>query len=288
MQEKRKMDKNFSRCVAVITGAGSGIGRELAVVLARDRCTLVLSDINREGLEKTLELVEKAGGTGEIYLCDVSDFDKVMGMADHCFSRWGRVDILINNAGVACTGVTGILPMEDWKWLFSINFWGVIHGCHAFIPRMKKQNRGHILNVASIAGIISSPEMGPYNTSKAAVISLSETLRSELAPVNIGVSVLCPSHIKTKLLDNMRYTDEDQRIIANTGFDHARITAAKAAEITVAAMKKNKLYIIPQGPAKAVWLWKRFAPALFFACMSRLTCATWGKKAMLQLNRMGF
>jgi short-subunit dehydrogenase len=282
------MDKNFNGCVAVITGAASGIGRELAVVLARDRCTLVLSDINREGLEKTLELVEKAGGAGEIYLCDVSDFDHVMGMADHCFSRWERVDILINNAGVASTGVTGIIPMEDWKWLFSINFWGVIHGCHAFIPRMKMQNRGHILNVASIAGIISSPEMGPYNASKAAVISLSETLRSELAPADIGVSVLCPSNIKTNLLDKMRYTDEYQRFIANTGFDHARITAAKAAEITVNAMKKNRLYIIPQGSAKAVWLWKRFAPALFFACLSKLTRAPWGKKVMLQLNRMGF
>ncbi len=282
------MGNVFNQCLSVITGAASGIGRELAIVLARDHCTLVLSDINRAGLEKTLELVQKAGGSGEIYICDVSNFDDVMGMADHCFSKWGKVDILINNAGVASTGVTGTIPIEDWKWAFSINFWGVLHGCHAFIPRMKKQNRGHILNVASIAGIVSIPEMGPYNTSKAAVISLSETLRSELSPANIGVSVLCPSHIKTNLLSNMRYTDEFQRVIANTGFDHARITAGKAAEITVAAMKKNKLYIIPQGPARSAWIFKRISPSLYVGCLSKLMRASWGKKFMMQLNRIGF
>jgi short-subunit dehydrogenase len=282
------MGNVFNQCTAVITGAASGIGRELAIVLARDQCTLVLSDINRAGLEETLELVRKAGGSGEIRLCDVADFDAVMGMADHCFSKWGRVDILINNAGVASTGVVGTIPIEDWKWTVSVNFWGVLHGCHAFIPRMKKQNRGHILNVASIAGIVSMPEMGPYNASKAAVISLSETLRSELSPANIGVSVLCPSHIKTNLLNNMRYTDEIQRVIANTGFDHALITASKAAEFTIAAMKKNRLYIIPQTPAKLSWIFKRISPSAYFGFLSVLTRASWGKKFMLQINRIGF
>ncbi len=282
------MKKSFHQCTAVITGAASGIGRELAQVLARDRCDLLLSDINPTGLEKTLELVRQVGGIGETHLCDVSQLDQVMAMADHCFGKWGRTDILINNAGVAVSGVTGSIPIADWQWAMNVNFWGVLHGCHAFIPRMKKQNHGHILNVASIAGIVSIPEMGPYNAAKAAVIALSETLRSELAPAQIGVSVLCPSHIKTNLLNNMRYTDEFQRIMANTGFDHARITPAEAAEATVKAMKKNKLYIIPQGPAKSAWLFKRMAPALYFACLSKLTRASWGKRFMLQLNRLGF
>ncbi|MFZ5573436.1 MAG: SDR family NAD(P)-dependent oxidoreductase [Thermodesulfobacteriota bacterium] len=282
------MNKSFHQCTAVITGAASGIGRELAIVLARERGDLVLSDINQSGLEKTLELVRQAGGSGAIHICDVSNGDAVKTMADHCFSKWGRVEVLINNAGVAVSGVTGVIPMEDWKWTMAINFWGVLHGCHAFIPRMKQQRRGHILNVASIAGIVSIPEMGPYNASKAAVISLSETLRSELAPANIGVSVLCPSHIKTNLLNNMRYTDEFQRLIANTGFANARITPAEAAEITVRAMKKNRLYIIPQGPAKSAWLFKRLFPAFYFACLAKVTRASWGKRFMLQLNRMGF
>lgn len=282
------MKKSFNHSLAVITGAASGIGRELALVLAGENCTMVLSDINRAGLEKTLECVEKAGGKGEIYPCDVASYDEVMGMADHCFAKWGKVDILINNAGVAATGVVGDIPMTDWKWIFSINFWGVVHGCHAFIPRMKQQKSGHILNVASIAGLVSIPEMGSYNTSKAAVISLSETLRSELAPANIGVSVFCPSHIKTKLLDNMRYTDKLQKVIATTGFDHALITAEKAAVIAINAIKKNTFYIIPQVPAKSAWLFKRLFPALYFGFLSFVMRAPWGKKFMLMMNRMGF
>jgi len=273
---------------AVITGAASGIGRELAVALARERCTLLLADINEAGLKQTLELVKLAGGSGETFLCDVSKLDNVTAIADHCFNTWGRVDLLINNAGVASAGFMGDIPIEDWEWIMSINFWGVVYGCHAFVPRMKKQAGGHIVNVASAAGILSSPEMAPYNASKAAVISISETLKGELAPYGIGVTVLCPTFVKTNLLDQMRFTDYFQKKCSTTGMVNARWTPQKVAGLVVEAVKKDRMYLVPQLTAKLFWYSKRFSPTAFFGFFAFIMRMGWGRKMMFQLAKLGF
>lgn len=273
---------------AVITGAASGIGRELAVAFAREQCTLLLADINEAGLKQTLELVKRAGGSGETFLCDVSKLDNVTAMADHCFNTWGRVDLLINNAGVASAGFMGDIPIEDWEWIMSINFWGVVYGCHAFVPRMKKQAGGHIVNVASAAGILSSPEMAPYNASKAAVISISETLKGELAPYGIGVTVLCPTFVKTNLLDQMRFTDDFQKKCSTTGMVNARWTPQKVAGLVVEAVKKDRMYLVPQLTAKLFWYSKRFSPTAFFGFFAFIMRMGWGRKMMFQLAKLGF
>ena len=176
----------------VITGAASGLGRSLAMVLARKGCRIGIADINIAGAEETLKIVKDSGGSGEIFKVDVSQAEEVEVMAAHFFETWGGVDLLVNNAGVAVVGFVGDIPLENWRWIFGINFWGMQYGCHFFIPRMKEQGHGYILNVASAAGLLSGAEMSPYNTSKAAIVSLSETLKEELAPNNIGVTVLCP------------------------------------------------------------------------------------------------
>jgi NAD(P)-dependent dehydrogenase (short-subunit alcohol dehydrogenase family) len=272
----------------VITGAASGIGRGLARALAKEQCNILIADINEAGLKQTDEMIRQYGGNSEVFPCDVSRLDDVMRMADHCFDTWGKVDILINNAGVASTGFMGDIPIKDWEWIISINFWGVVYGCHAFVPRMKKQGSGYIVNVASAAGILSSAEMAPYNASKAAVISLSETLKSELAPYDIGVTVLCPTYVKTNLLDRMRFTDEFQRLCSMTGMDNARWTPEKVSSLVIDAVKKEKMYVLPQAAAKILWISKRISPCAFFGFLAFLMRMGWGRKLMLQLCRIGF
>lgn len=272
----------------VITGAASGIGRGLAVAFAHERCTILLADINEAGLRQTCDMVQRAGGAGEVFLCDVSKLDDVMRMADHCYDAWGKVDILVNNAGVACIGFMGDIPIRDWEWIVSINFWGVVYGCHAFVPRMKKQGSGHIVNVASAAGILSSAEMAPYNATKAATISLSETLKSELAPHGIGVTVLCPTFIRTNLMEKLRFTDEFQKQCSRTGIDNARWTPEMIAPLVVDAVKRNKLYVVPQVAARLMWVFKRTSPSAFFGLFAFLMRMGWARKLMLQMARTGF
>jgi short-subunit dehydrogenase len=198
------------------------------------------------------------------------------------------VDILINNAGVASVGFMGDIPIKDWEWIVSINFWGVVYGCHAFVPRMKKQGGGHIVNVASAAGILSSAEMSPYNATKAAVISISETLKSELAPYNIGVTVICPTFVKTNLMDTMRFTDQFQKMCSVTGIDNAKTTPGDVAALVVKAVQKNKMYVLPQAAAKILWISKRLSPSTYFGFQAFLMRKGWARGFMLRMARSGF
>ena len=282
----KKKDLRGSK--VVITGAASGIGRAIALALAKEQCTILLADINEAGLKQTCEIVNKSGGKGEIFLCDVSKLDDVMRMADHCFSTWGRVDILINNAGVVSIGFMGDIPIKNWEWIVSINFWGVVYGCHAFVPRMKKQGIGYIVNVASAAGIVSSAEMSPYNATKAADISITETLKSELAPYNIGVTVLCPTFIKTNLMEKMRFTDDFQRQCSMAGMDNARWTPDMIADLVINAVKKEKMYVVPQAAAKLFWISKRISPSAFFGLQAFLMRKGWARKLMFHMAQKGF
>jgi short-subunit dehydrogenase len=280
--------RNLHANKVVITGAASGIGRGLAIAFAKEQCTILLADINEAGLKQTYEMVKQAGGNPEIFLCDVSKLDDVMRMSHHCFNAWGKVDILVNNAGVASVGIMGDIPIKDWEWIVSINLWGVVYGCHAFLPMMKKQGCGHVVNVASIAGIISSAEMSPYNATKAAIISVSETLKSELAPYNIGVTVVCPTFIKTNLMETIRFTDEFQRQCSVAGIVSAKWTPEMIADQIANAVKKNKLYVVPQLAARLIWIFKRISPSAFFGFFAFLMRKGWARKLMLSMARTGF
>jgi NAD(P)-dependent dehydrogenase (short-subunit alcohol dehydrogenase family) len=258
---------------AGLTGSASGIGRALAIAFATKGAKVLIADINQQGSEETLEMVKKAGGSGETYFCDVTKPEDVQKMADYGFEKWGGIDLLINNAGVAAAGLVGDIPIKDWEWIFAVNFWGMVYGCHFFIPKMKAQGDGYIVNVASAAGILSLPEMASYNTTKAAVIALSETLKGELAPHRIGVTALCPTFFKTNLLQTMRYTDEWQKEFSNAAFAYARITTEKIANITVKAIEREKLYVVPQLSGKIMWAVKRLSPGMFywnFAFLNRI------------------
>ncbi len=275
------------RKTAVVTGAASGLGRDICIALAHKGFRILVADVNPREAAVTLTMVKQAGGAGEICHCDVTKAEEVQKMADHVFSTWSRLDLLVNNAGVAAAGVVGDMPIEDWHWLVNINLWGMIYGCHAFIPKMKQARRGHIINVASAAGIVSMPEMACYNVSKAAVISLSETLKGELSPFDIGVSVVCPTFFNTNLLRDMRFCDEFQCTFTNAAFDNARMTSEDIAALTIKAYEKNRLYVVPQTSAKMQWIFKRLSPARYYEGFAILNRSAALRRIVLMMARLG-
>ena len=271
----------------VITGAASGLGRALALALARKGCRLGVVDINTGGAHETLEMVERNGGSGEVYTLDVREEADWEVMAEHFFRSWGGVDVLVNNAGVVSTGHVGDITIEDWEWIFSINFWGMLYGCHTFIPHMKSQGGGHIVNVASCAGLLCLLEMAPYNTTKAAVIALSETLRSELSPWKIAVTAVCPMFFNTHLLDDMRYTDEFEPEFARTTFECARMTADEVAQAVVKAVERKRLYVVPQTSGKIIWALKRLNPGFYHGSLAFLNRYRMGRPLFMWMARKG-
>jgi NAD(P)-dependent dehydrogenase (short-subunit alcohol dehydrogenase family) len=251
---------------AVITGASSGLGRALALDLAARGAKILMADIDEEGAKETARLVEKAGGEASFTRCDVSRIEDVMTLSDEAFRALGRVDLLVNNAGVAVSGPIGAVPMDDWAWVMGINLWGVIYGCHAFIPRMKEQGGGAILNVASAAGLMSSPMLGPYNVTKAGVVALSETLFGELAEHKISVTVLCPTFFKTNIAGRGRTHGVDmgperiEQLMAR-----ATIQADGVARAALQAIDAGQLYAVPHPDGRWFWRLKRASPELFYA-----------------------
>ncbi len=242
---------------AVVTGAGSGLGRAISVELARRNGRVLVSDVDRTRAEETAKLVERSGGTAEVIVVDVTEPDDLERAADHIDRIWGGADLLVNNAGVAVAGTLGEITLEDWKWALNVNLWGVIHGCHAFVPRMRAQGSGAILNVASAMGFASFPEMAPYNVSKAAVISLTETLTSELAPDGIRVTALCPTFFPSNLMQSFRSSNDRQRHFAEAFFRRSTMTAEQVARAGLRGVELGTLVVVPQMDGRVLWWTKR-------------------------------
>ena len=194
--------KELKNKIGVITGAASGIGRSFSVALAKEGMNLSISDIDMEGLEEIKKEIEQLGVKVIASKCDVSKYQDFQNLAKEVYSKLGDVDLLINNAGIAIFKPLLDLTLEDWKKNLDINLWSIIHSIKVFLPKLLEKNSGHIVNVASIAGIIGSTEPFPYVTSKFAVVGLSEALYSELSEQGINVSIIVPSYIKTNIFYN--------------------------------------------------------------------------------------
>jgi NAD(P)-dependent dehydrogenase (short-subunit alcohol dehydrogenase family) len=190
---------------AVVTGGASGIGRALSLLFAREGANVVVADLDEAGMAATVAGVGKAGRRGLAMRTDVSRLGDVQALADRAFKEFGGVHVVCNNAGVALWGGLESVTHKDWEWAMGVNLWGVIHGVEAFVPRMVAQKQpGHVVNTASMAGLIASQGLGIYNTTKYAVVGLSETLQKDLRGYDIGVSVLCPMGVNTAIRQSDR------------------------------------------------------------------------------------
>ncbi|MTJ80464.1 MAG: SDR family NAD(P)-dependent oxidoreductase [Telmatospirillum sp.] len=206
--------KEFENKVAVITGAAEGIGKAIAQEAARRGMRLVLADLNEAALAATVEEFERAGTAVVPVTVDVSDEAGVQNLADVAFSRWGTVSLLVNNAGVALAKTAWTTTAKDWEWVIGVNLYGVTNGLRAFLPRMLEGGEaGHVVNVASIAGLLSEPGLAAYNASKFAVVAVSESLQHDLTlrKAPIKVSVLCPGWVKTRIAEAERHRDPSER-----------------------------------------------------------------------------
>jgi len=235
--------KDFNGKVVVVTGAGSGIGKEIGLAFARRGARLAVADIDEARLESVRKEIEAMGNTVKSWVVDVSQAEQVKDFCDDVYREMGRVDVLCNNAGVAVGGFFEDIPLEDWEWIVGINLWGEIYGCHYFYPRMIKDGGGHIVNVASGAAIAPLPLMTAYCATKSGVKGFSETLRAEARLHGIGVSAICPGFVRTNIIKNTRYCTEDDRKFGekvDRFYEWRNYPPSKVASAIVKAVERNR------------------------------------------------
>lgn len=253
---------SYNAC-AVVTGAGSGIGRAFALMLAERGGDVVCADIDQVGASHTAQMIKDKGGAAIAVQTDVTKIEDMQSLADIA-SEWsqGRVNLVVNNAGVGAGGApVGVISLEDWHWAMNVNLWGVIHGCHVFAPLLRRQSSGGIINVCSTASFAAAPRMGPYSVSKAAVLSLTETLAAEMRGTGIHVTALCPTFVKTNIAKSGRISGKSSAM-ASKLIDRGW-PPEKVVRMALDGLDRNQLYVMPQQDAKAVWRTKRWAPELY-------------------------
>lgn len=256
--------KNFAGKVAVITGGAGGLGREFANVAAGLGMKIVLADVQQDALERARSELEGQGAQVLAMLCDVRKGEQVQALADAAMARFGAVHLVFNNAGVGAGGLVWENSEADWEWVLGVNLWGVIHGVRIFTRLMLEcakrdaQFEGHIVNTASMAGLLNAPAMGVYNVSKHAVVSLSESLYHDLQLVEapIGASVLCPYFVPTGISQSHRNRPDDVKMEAAPtasqlaaqaltvkAVESGKVTAAQVAQMTFDAVRDGQFYI---------------------------------------------
>ncbi|UTW07500.1 SDR family oxidoreductase [Pseudomonas benzenivorans] len=247
----------------MITGAGSGLGREIALRWAREGWRLALADINEAGLAESLQLVRAAGGEGFTLRCDVRDYSQLTALAQACEDKFGGIDVIVNNAGVASGGFFDELSLEDWDWQISINLMGVVKGCKAFLPLLQR-SKGRIVNIASMAALMQGPAMSNYNVAKAGVVALSESLLIELQAREIGVHVVCPSFFQTNLLDSFRGPTPAMKAQVGKLLESSPISAADIADYIYRQIAAGEFMILPHEQGRMAWALKQQNPQALY------------------------
>ena len=255
--------KDMKGKVAVITGAASGFGREFAIALAGEGARLVLADVDENGMQETAAMLP-AGSESLVARCDVRAPQSLDDLAARTYERFGAAHLVFNNAGVAVCGPAWTATLEDWKWVLDINLMGVVHGIRSFVPRMLAAGEpGHVINTASVAGLLSIPGSAVYCVSKHAVVTLSECLRHDLrvAKAPVGVSVLCPAFVPTGIAESARNRPKELAAtdplgkIYEEGVKKAvaagKLSAADIARVTLDAVRNDRFYVLPHAKTKA-------------------------------------
>jgi len=245
--------KDFKNKVAAITGAASGMGRTLALELARRGCHLSLSDVNEKGLAETAALVGKLGVKVTTAKVNVADRDAMVAWADQTARDHGKVNLIFNNAGVALGAFVETVKPSDFEWIMGINFWGVVWGTQAFLPHLKKAGEGHVINTSSLFGLLSVPTQGTYNASKFAVRGFTEALRQELDMAKCGVSATCvhPGGIRTNIAKEAKM-DESMHRATGGKTEEARAKFDKLLNATSAESAARQILAAVEGNQRRV------------------------------------
>lgn len=252
----------------LVTGAASGLGAALVRQLLAQGNRVLATDVSEPVPD------------GAAYLrLDVRDEQDWAAAVRWCDEHWDGLDLLVNNAGIATGGRIDVETLDEWDRVVDINLMGVVRGCRAFAPVFKRQRSGHIVNTASAAGLVHPPMMSSYNTVKAGVVALSETLSHELHPFGVAVSVVCPSFFKTNLADSMKGEDAEMNAVARRLIEKSPRTADEIATAVLTGIAKQRFLIIPDRPALLSWRTKRFARPLYDRRMRKLSARAQSRAA---------
>lgn len=247
--------------VTVITGAGSGLGRALARRYAAAGYAVACADIRTERAEETVTAL--GGAPHAAFHCDIADDASMVALAEAVLARFARVDVLVNNAGVASGGTMLDSGLDEWRWMLDLNVMGVVRGTKAFLPAMLAAGRGRIVNVASIAGLAAAPGIMSYGTAKAAVVALSEQLRAELHDRGLSVHAVCPAFFRTNLTENFK-GDPSFRALADKMMDRARESADDIAAEVFRQSEAGTFLVLPTARERWMWRLKRWFPETYF------------------------
>ena len=250
--------KQLKGKVAAVTGAASGLGRSMALAFAAEGMDVALADVDEVSLSSVESEVQALGVRAITLKVDVSDAKQVDGLRDQALGRLGGVHVVCNNAGVSPLGAAWEASVADWQWILGVNLWGVIHGVRAFAPHLIAQDEGHIVNTASVSGLISPPGSAAYNVTKHAVVALSETLHHDLRERNsrVGVSVLCPAYVPTGIVDSERNRPKElpaspkseqtraREAMLRKAVTSGKVSADQVAQAVLAAIRDERFYIL--------------------------------------------
>ncbi|WKN50562.1 SDR family oxidoreductase [Nocardioides sp. Arc9.136] len=247
--------------VAVVTGAGSGIGRVTAERLAARGCHLALVDVSPGGVETTADAVRRLGVSASTHLADVSDAERVGELPDEVLAAHGAVHVLVNNAGVTSAGAFAEERLEDVRWMVGVNLWGVVHGCHAFLPTLLAQDEAHIVNVSSMTGLLGLPHNAAYALTKGAVRSFTEGLRGELVTTGVGVSAIFPGTHRTGITSGARGAEGERiRRLGSSRLSALVPPPSRVAKAIVKAIERDRARMVVGPDARVLDLAARVAP----------------------------
>jgi NAD(P)-dependent dehydrogenase (short-subunit alcohol dehydrogenase family) len=256
----------------VVTGAAGGIGRAVAVALAKRGANLAVADVNATGVEETAELVRREGREATAHVVDVSDKEQMRAFTEAVIEAHGAAHVLVNNAGVTVASSFSSHTLEDFEWLMGINFWGVIYGCHFFLPHLVVQPEAHIVNISSIFGIVGVPHQSSYCASKFGVRGFTESLAAELRGSSVGVTVVHPGGVNTNIVRDARGEDfgpgRTRKAVADF-FATKTMSCEKAAEHIVRGIEKNRQRVLFTPESHVLDALKRLAPSVTQRVLAR-------------------
>ena len=267
--QRVKILGHFLEKVAIVTGAASGIGEALGKALAKRGATVIMADINVPGLNKVAEAIIDAGHVAEATPLDVSRYEDVKKLVAETASKHGRLDFIFNNAGIAVGAEVRDCSIDDWRDVLNTNLMGVVHGVASAYPLMVQQGFGHIINTASIEGLLPFPATVSYAASKFGVVGLSNSLRIEGRDLGVKVSVVCPGYIKTPIFETSKMIKIDREKVLADLPDRLGITPEECAGVILKGVERNKAIIVVTAMAKFLWMLQRISPNLILWMMGR-------------------